>query len=324
MIILVDLFCGAGGTSFGATLSGATVVLAVDSWPLALEVHRHHHPNAVHLNKTLGSISASEFASEICAHTSAYMSRPGNHLHIHASPPCQLISSSNPKRQVNAGLTLVRWSLEVFKELEKKSERKHWFTYSLEQVSHPAVVLLLTEYDIPFRAICMADFGAPQTRKRIWAVSELAILDLMKPKYVDWRMLIPVPPVAKYISGTSLCQSRLDGGLRKGSKKEISTAKYFYTITMKQGNRYMDDSLQFVGLVSVADMIKLQTFPVTYFDIDCKMTIDFKLKLNANAVPPIFSKNFFDALSTFIQSRRLSMNSTIFPPLLDFSQPPKS
>jgi DNA (cytosine-5)-methyltransferase 1 len=52
-LYIIDLFCGAGGFSFGASQAGAKVAIAVDSWDKALQVHQDNHPKTVHLNMEL-------------------------------------------------------------------------------------------------------------------------------------------------------------------------------------------------------------------------------------------------------------------------------
>ena len=45
---ITDLFCGAGGSSLGATAAGYAVDLALNHWPTGVEVHRINHPNTKH------------------------------------------------------------------------------------------------------------------------------------------------------------------------------------------------------------------------------------------------------------------------------------
>lgn len=50
MLTLTDLFCGAGGSSTGATqVPGVEVKLAANHWDLAIETHNTNHPDADHL-----------------------------------------------------------------------------------------------------------------------------------------------------------------------------------------------------------------------------------------------------------------------------------
>ena len=53
-LAVVDLFCGIGGFSTGATRAGARVALAVDANPEALRVHHVRHPRARARAWTLG------------------------------------------------------------------------------------------------------------------------------------------------------------------------------------------------------------------------------------------------------------------------------
>lgn len=47
-ITLTDQFCGAGGSSIGATLAGAEVKLAMNHWKLAIETHNTNFPKVDH------------------------------------------------------------------------------------------------------------------------------------------------------------------------------------------------------------------------------------------------------------------------------------
>ncbi len=54
---VVDLFCGAGGASWGATLAGLEVVAAVNHDPLAIRAHARAIPWAAHLCEDLERLS---------------------------------------------------------------------------------------------------------------------------------------------------------------------------------------------------------------------------------------------------------------------------
>jgi site-specific DNA-cytosine methylase len=47
-ITVTDQFCGAGGSSIGATAAGAELRLALNHWKLAVETHNTNFPNAGH------------------------------------------------------------------------------------------------------------------------------------------------------------------------------------------------------------------------------------------------------------------------------------
>lgn len=45
---VTDLFCGAGGSSLGATAAGCDLVMAANHWQTAIDVHQSHFPDAGH------------------------------------------------------------------------------------------------------------------------------------------------------------------------------------------------------------------------------------------------------------------------------------
>jgi DNA (cytosine-5)-methyltransferase 1 len=42
----LDLFCGAGGSSWGAKSAGVDIIAAFDLWPLAGKAHKTNFPDA--------------------------------------------------------------------------------------------------------------------------------------------------------------------------------------------------------------------------------------------------------------------------------------
>ncbi|MEU4811892.1 DNA cytosine methyltransferase [Nocardia fluminea] len=63
MITLTDLFCGAGGSSSGATqVPGVQVRLAANHWPLAVETHNTNHPNTDHDCADLSQVEPRRYA----------------------------------------------------------------------------------------------------------------------------------------------------------------------------------------------------------------------------------------------------------------------
>lgn len=47
-VTFTDLFCGAGGSSVGATAAGMTLAVAANHWRTAIDVHQTHFPDARH------------------------------------------------------------------------------------------------------------------------------------------------------------------------------------------------------------------------------------------------------------------------------------
>lgn len=74
----IDLYCGAGGTSAGAEMTGgAQVVFALNHWDVAIKTHSANFPHAKHVNSRVDLTSPGEaprhdifFASPECTHHS--------------------------------------------------------------------------------------------------------------------------------------------------------------------------------------------------------------------------------------------------------------
>lgn len=153
MIEVVDLFAGGGGATEGFEQAGATVVLAVDFWGMALKLHELNHPNV--------EIAKMELGGSITLMASFIRSRltKGAHFHLHGSPPCQSLSNAS---NVNSqkGMDLVLWFIKLVKYMKPNS-------WSMENVL--PVRKYLDPIGIPYQIVNAADYGVPQARKRVFA-----------------------------------------------------------------------------------------------------------------------------------------------------------
>lgn len=62
-ITVTDMFCGAGGSTTGATLAGANVRLAINHWQRAIETHNTNYPQVAHALTDLHKASPRRFPS---------------------------------------------------------------------------------------------------------------------------------------------------------------------------------------------------------------------------------------------------------------------
>lgn len=62
-ITLTDQFCGAGGSSIGATLAGAEVRLAMNHWKLAIETHNTNFPKVDHDCADISAVNPRKYPS---------------------------------------------------------------------------------------------------------------------------------------------------------------------------------------------------------------------------------------------------------------------
>jgi len=153
-IAVIDLFCGMGGFSQGAIEAGAKVVLAVDLWEEALNVHLHNHPGTPIKRMSLGQkYHFSLFKREV-----EKWRKLGYHVHIHGSPPCQALSNAS-SRNPEEGMPLVIWFLDCVKFSKPDS-------WSMENV---VPVRKKLPEGTPSVVLNSADFGVSQTRRRCFA-----------------------------------------------------------------------------------------------------------------------------------------------------------
>ena len=155
LVEVIDLFCGGGGFTQGAINAGASVVLAVDCWQPALDVHIANHPKVPCLNATLGG-PIEEAAQFIRIHLT-----PGSHFHLHGSPPCQNISNAS-NGDPEEGMVLVNWFIDLVEYMKPDS-------WSMENVVPVAKKIDKHRPGTPYIKLNSADFGVPQTRNRIFA-----------------------------------------------------------------------------------------------------------------------------------------------------------
>jgi DNA (cytosine-5)-methyltransferase 1 len=152
-IVVVDLFCGMGGFTQGAIYAGAKVILSVDSWDEACEVHQANHPNirvdCIELGNPLWYKWLLRFLEPY---------RGNHHIHLHGSPPCQALSNAS-SRNPEEGMPLVIWFLNLVKSVQPDS-------WSMENVVPMRKRL---PDGTPSVTINSADFGVPQTRRRCYA-----------------------------------------------------------------------------------------------------------------------------------------------------------
>lgn len=155
LVQVVDLFCGGGGFTEGAVRAGAEVVLSIDCWDAALEVHKANHPDIPCENYTLGG-SIVETAAFIRSRLT-----PGAHFHLHGSPPCQKLSNAS-SGDAEEGMILVNWFIDLVRHMKPDS-------WSMENVVPVAKKIDKHRPGTPYVKLNSADFGVPQTRNRIFA-----------------------------------------------------------------------------------------------------------------------------------------------------------
>ena len=164
MIRTLDLFCGGGGSSYGARAAGATIVCGVDANPLATEVFKENFPEAtaVTLRMTdrtdscdldgIGKIDLLLASPECTNHTCARGSRPREET-----------SRATARYVINFASSLApRWIV-----VENVVSMRSWSGYQplLDGLSRLG-------YESRVQVLDASRFGVPQKRKRLFILCD--------------------------------------------------------------------------------------------------------------------------------------------------------
>lgn len=175
--LVVDNFAGGGGASTGIEAAiGRPVDMAINHDPVAIAMHRANHPETRHFCENIWEVDPRE----------ACGSRPVGLAWF--SPDCTHFSrakGTQPVRQEIRGLAwvVIRWAETVRPRviaLENVEEFETWGPI-VDGRPDPARVgetfrqwlakLVELGYELEFRSLVAADYGAPTTRKRLFLVA---------------------------------------------------------------------------------------------------------------------------------------------------------
>jgi len=173
-ITMIDLFCGAGGSSTGAVDAGVRVIYAVNHWPIAIESHNANHPETLHDCVDIRTVLPSQYP-----YTDIFW----------ASPSCTNHSLAKGKRRKNLG-QLDLWGNNAVDSEEEKSRAtmrevyefaehhrnpillvenvvdvRHWQHYAVWKQS-----IMNLGYECKELYLNAQFFGVPQSRDRYYAV----------------------------------------------------------------------------------------------------------------------------------------------------------
>ena len=187
--LIVDNFAGGGGASTGIEMAtGYSVDIAINHNPEAIRMHKVNHPNTKHYCENVWAVDP----VKVCeGHPVAL---------AWFSPDCKHFSKAKggkPKDKNIRGLAWVacRWAALVRPRvimLENVEEFKTWDP--LNRGHHPIkakqgdtfrqFVKQLNElgYEVQFRELTAADYGAPTKRKRFFMIARCDGVPIMWPK----------------------------------------------------------------------------------------------------------------------------------------------
>lgn len=161
----IDLFCGAGGSSFGAQSAGADIVAGFDKWATATKAYKSNFPKAEIYEGDIRDLSPNDVKRQI-----------GNVDLILASPECtnHSLAKGNKVRDEDSKRTAFQVTrfAEEFKPkwiiLENVVEMESWSEHS-----NLVDELEALKYSVKPIKLNSADFGVPQARKRLFLLCAL-------------------------------------------------------------------------------------------------------------------------------------------------------
>lgn len=160
---VIDLFCGAGGLSYGFECAGFNVLLGIDNDAKALETFELNHSGAKSICGDITQIHYEDIKGVIGDKTIDV---------IIGGPPCQGMSLSGPRKFDDPRNKLYLSYIRLVDEIRPKM-------FVIENV--PGLVGLFggqikdsiiekfenMGYRIQYRILCSADYGVPQSRRRV-------------------------------------------------------------------------------------------------------------------------------------------------------------
>lgn len=281
---VVDLFCGCGGFSLGSSQAGASVILAVEADEKIAQVYRNNFDHRLDV-VAIGPDNVDEYVDFVRAHPN---------VHLHGSPPCQKLSQVNKTNgDVSEGMRLVRLFLDIV-------ERARPRTWTMEQVNEPSLRAYLTSRGVAHTVVNAADFGTPQSRRRIVAGTDAIVRGLVEkrdtgPTTLPMHVLEALRPWAEYklLNGTD------NQPLRQRSDKHTITVGHrpkrpsegsreldlpAHTVWSKPGKVYSKTTDVVLRVLTPQECARLQGFPSTFVLDERSKTRSHKVV--GNAVPP--------------------------------------
>lgn len=175
--LIIDCFAGGGGVSVGIEMAlGRQVDIAINHDPDAILMHKTNHPDTLHLTEDIFKVDLKKYVN-------------GQHVALMwASPDCTSHSKAKGGKPREKGLRILPWAVykhakAIFPDviiMENVEEIQQWGP--LDKDGHPIperkgedykkfiAAMKLLGYEFDSRELVAADYGAPTTRKRWYAI----------------------------------------------------------------------------------------------------------------------------------------------------------
>lgn len=219
--LIIDCFAGGGGASVGIEMAlGKSVDIAINHDPQAILMHKTNHPDTLHLTEDIFKVDLQKYVGS--RHVSL----------MWASPDCTSHSKAKGGKPRKQGLRILPWA--VYKHakailpdviiMENVEEIQQWGP--LDKKGYPIKEKQGEEYQkfvkcmkslgyiFDSRELVAADYGAPTTRKRWYAVFRRDGRSIVWPEPTHSRnginSMIPWEQCGDYIDWQDLGKSIFD------------------------------------------------------------------------------------------------------------------
>jgi DNA (cytosine-5)-methyltransferase 1 len=207
---VTDLFCGAGGLSEGFRAAGFTIVAGSDNDPDAMATFAANFPEAKAITGDVRSAAVKEQILETARHASVLI----------GGPPCQAFSQvRNHTRMIDdARNALYREFVDVLRQTLPPAFIVENVT-GLDQMGVreqiAADLSLDGEYVVLPQVVDAADFGVPQTRKRLLFIGVRTLSGMLPPTLVGTG------------ATTTVTLARISGGRR--ARYQVVTQEHIWS-----------------------------------------------------------------------------------------------
>ena len=159
----IDLFCGCGGLSYGFECAGVNILLGIDNDATALKAFENNHKNAKTICGDITTTTLSDIKERIGDKKIDL---------IIGGPPCQGMSLSGPRKFDDPRNKLYLSYIRLVEEIKPEAfviENVPGLVGLFKGQIKDSIIERLTAlgYDVQYKILCSADYGVPQSRRRV-------------------------------------------------------------------------------------------------------------------------------------------------------------
>lgn len=159
----IDLFCGCGGLSYGFECAGVNILLGIDNDATALKVFENNHKNAKTICGDITTTTLSDIKERIGDKKIDL---------IIGGPPCQGMSLSGPRKFDDPRNKLYLSYIRLVEEIKPEAfviENVPGLVGLFKGQIKDSIIERLTAlgYNVQYKILCSADYGVPQSRRRV-------------------------------------------------------------------------------------------------------------------------------------------------------------